>query len=146
MEERKALEAKVGNQGVARGVPFPCPCPVGPSPMDTAALGPQLLIPLCRERGGQAQAEGRVKDVHGVGSMLQRKGGHGPCQEESPWFFLPFTPCFRYPHLFPGSWIPPHPKFRWRLFSSHPHQGTNPATLQAPLTPHANSPNLKGGN
>ena len=137
MEERKALETKVGDRGATRGVPFPCLCPVGPSPMDTAALGPQLLTPLCRERGGQAQAGGRAKDVHGAGGMLQRKGGHRPCQEESPWVFLPFAPCFKYPCPFSGSWIPPHPKFRWLLSSSHPPQGTNPATLQAPLAPHA---------
>lgn len=31
-----------------------------------------------------------------MGSMLQRKGGDGPCQEESPWFLLPFTPCFSF--------------------------------------------------
>ena len=60
MEERKALETKVGDQGVARRVAFPCPCTVGPSPMDTAAQGPQLLTPLCRERGEQAQAGGRA--------------------------------------------------------------------------------------
>lgn len=73
MEESKALETKVGDQGAARRVPFPCPSPVGSSPMDTAARGPQLLTPLCRVRVGQAQAGGRAKNVHGVGGRLQRK-------------------------------------------------------------------------
>lgn len=48
VEERKALEIKVREQGAARRVPFPCS--VGPSPLHGAALGIQLLTPLCRER------------------------------------------------------------------------------------------------
>lgn len=50
MEERKALETQVSTQGAARGVSFPCPCPVGPSPMDTGA---RFLILQGEEKAGQ---------------------------------------------------------------------------------------------
>lgn len=55
--------------------------------MGTAALGPLLLTPLCREWGGQAQAGGRAKDTHGMGSMLQRKGGAVSLPGEEPMVF-----------------------------------------------------------
>lgn len=84
IEEGKALETKVGDQGVARKVPLPCP--VRPSPLDKAALGLQLLTPLCRERGGQAQARDRAKDIRGVRSMLQRKERHGPARRRAHGF------------------------------------------------------------
>lgn len=37
--------------------------------------------------GGQAQAGGRAKDIHGVSSMLRRKGGAVSLTREEPMVF-----------------------------------------------------------
>lgn len=90
MEERKALETKVGDQGATRRVPFPCPCPVGPSPTDTGA---QLLTHLFRERRRQAKVGGRAKDIHSLGGMLQRKeGGTVPARRRAQGIYFHSLP------------------------------------------------------
>lgn len=132
MEERKPLETKVRAPSSQGRFPFLVPAQWDPHSWTQLPWGPSSSL---QRMGGQAQAEGRAKDIHGVSSMLRRKGGAVSLTREEPMVFPSIHTLLLVSHLFPGSWMSPHLKFRWLPSSSHPHQRTNPAILQAPPYP-----------
>lgn len=105
MEERKPLETKAREPSGQGRSPFLVPAQWDPHSWTELPWSPSSWLLSAGNGEGRHRLGAEPRTFMEWAAHCQGKVGQCPCHERSPWFFLPFIPCFRYPHPFPGSWI-----------------------------------------